>query len=50
MQMYAMEAQCPHLGADMSYAEIEEYEDDNEEEEMSVVAVCPWHRLGNSLK
>ena len=35
--MYAMEATCPHLGADLSHAEIEECEDD-------IVAVCPWHR------
>jgi nitrite reductase/ring-hydroxylating ferredoxin subunit len=38
LQIYAMEAQCPHLGADLSHAEIEEYEDE-------LVAVCPWHRL-----
>lgn len=37
LQMYAMEATCPHLGADLSHAEIEECEDD-------LVAVCPWHR------
>jgi hypothetical protein len=36
-QMYAMEAACPHLGADMSHAEIEECE-------TGLVAVCPWHR------
>lgn len=36
LQMYAMEATCPHLGADLSHAEIEECEDD-------IVAVCPWH-------
>jgi nitrite reductase/ring-hydroxylating ferredoxin subunit len=36
-QMYAMEASCPHLGADMSHAEIEECE-------TGIVAVCPWHR------
>lgn len=36
-QMYAMEAQCPHLGADISHAEIEECES-------SLVLVCPWHR------
>jgi len=35
-QIYIMESTCPHLGADMSHAEIEECED-------SVVAVCPWH-------
>ena len=37
LQMYAIEATCPHLGADLSHAEIEECEDD-------IVAVCPWHR------
>jgi hypothetical protein len=36
-QIYVMEATCPHLGADLSHAEIEECES-------SVVAVCPWHR------
>ncbi|KAJ7773653.1 hypothetical protein DFH07DRAFT_801388 [Mycena maculata] len=35
-QIYVMESTCPHLGADMSHAEIEEYED-------TTVAVCPWH-------
>ena len=32
-----MEATCPHLGADLSHAEIEDCGDD-------IVAVCPWHR------
>lgn len=36
-QIYVMEANCPHLGADMSHAEIEECD-------TGVVAVCPWHR------
>lgn len=36
-QLYAMESSCPHLGADLSHAEIEECE-------TSYVAVCPWHR------
>lgn len=36
-QLYIMESACPHLGADMSHAEIEECDD-------GVVAVCPWHR------
>lgn len=36
-QLYAMESTCPHLGADMSHADIEE-------SESSLVAVCPWHR------
>jgi nitrite reductase/ring-hydroxylating ferredoxin subunit len=43
LQIYAMEAQCPHLGADLSHAEIEDYEDD-------LVAVCPWHRYDFNLK
>ncbi|KAF5385697.1 hypothetical protein D9757_005520 [Collybiopsis confluens] len=42
-QLYVMEATCPHLGAEMSHADIEEYED-------SVVAVCPWHRYDFDLK
>ena len=33
-----MESTCPHLGADLSHAEIEECEN-------TVVAVCPWHRF-----
>lgn len=36
-QIYVMESSCPHLGADLSHAEIEECE-------MTMVAVCPWHR------
>lgn len=36
-QIYAMEANCPHLGADMSHADIEECD-------TGVIAVCPWHR------
>lgn len=42
-QLYAMESACPHLGADMSHAEIEECED-------SVVVVCPWHRYDFDLR
>lgn len=38
-----MESSCPHLGADLSHAEIEECES-------SVVAVCPWHRYDFDLK
>jgi nitrite reductase/ring-hydroxylating ferredoxin subunit len=43
-----MEASCPHLGASLSYAEIEDLEwqpdgiDNNHEPEK--VIVCPWHR------
>lgn len=36
-QIYVMEGACPHLGADMSHAEIEDCE-------TGLVAVCPWHR------
>ncbi|KAK7438616.1 hypothetical protein VKT23_017949 [Stygiomarasmius scandens] len=42
-QLYVMESTCPHLGAEMTHADIEEYED-------SVVAVCPWHRYDFDLK
>ena len=41
-QIYVMESTCPHLGADLSHAEIEECES-------SVVAVCPWHRFVNFI-
>ena len=37
-QIYIMEASCPHLGADLSHAEIEECD-------TGAVAVCPWHRF-----
>lgn len=42
-QLYAMESACPHLGADMSLADIEEYCGEDGEEPSAVV-VCPWHR------
>ncbi|KAK7028392.1 DUF455-domain-containing protein [Favolaschia claudopus] len=42
-EIYAMNATCPHLGADMSHAEIEECED-------TTVAVCPWHRYDFDLR
>ncbi|KIM44247.1 hypothetical protein M413DRAFT_377826 [Hebeloma cylindrosporum] len=42
-QIYIMEASCPHLGADLSHAEIEECE-------TGVVAVCPWHRYDFDLR
>ena len=42
-QIYIRESSCPHLGADMSHADIEEYED-------SFVAVCPWHRKVRPLR
>ncbi|KAL1743797.1 hypothetical protein HDZ31DRAFT_40074 [Schizophyllum fasciatum] len=46
-QIYIMEASCPHLGADMSHADIEEY---GEDDDMTVVAVCPWHRYDFDLR
>ncbi|KAL0571544.1 hypothetical protein V5O48_010420 [Marasmius crinis-equi] len=45
-----MESSCPHLGADMSHADIEEYGDGEGEEETTAVAVCPWHRYDFDLK
>ncbi|KAF7329156.1 DUF455-domain-containing protein [Mycena kentingensis (nom. inval.)] len=44
-QLYVMESTCPHLGADMSHADIEEYEDTG-----ATVAVCPWHRYDFDLR
>ncbi|KAH8109615.1 DUF455-domain-containing protein [Phellopilus nigrolimitatus] len=42
-QLYVMESACPHLGADMSHADIEECE-------TGVVAVCPWHRYDFDMR
>ncbi|KAG6824738.1 hypothetical protein H0H92_005970 [Tricholoma furcatifolium] len=42
-QIYVMESSCPHLGADMSHADIEE-------SESTLVAVCPWHRYDFDLR
>ncbi|GBE85799.1 DUF455-domain-containing protein [Sparassis crispa] len=42
-QLYAMEASCPHLGADLSHAEIEQCD-------TGAVAVCPWHRYDFDLR
>ncbi|KAF9005137.1 hypothetical protein BDQ17DRAFT_1353890 [Cyathus striatus] len=42
-QIYVMEASCPHLGADMSHADIEECD-------TGMVAVCPWHRYDFDLR
>ncbi|EJD40842.1 DUF455-domain-containing protein [Auricularia subglabra TFB-10046 SS5] len=47
-QIYAMESACPHLGADMSHADIEDFTDDAGLD--TVVAVCPWHRYDFDLK
>lgn len=41
-QLYVMESACPHLGADLSHADIEECE-------TGLVAVCPWHRYVRTL-
>jgi hypothetical protein len=41
-QLYVMESTCPHLGADLSHADIEDHEE-------GLVAVCPWHRYVNFL-
>ena len=57
-----MESSCPHLGADLSHAEIEDW--DNESivagtstspslsylEQISVSLVCPWHRYDFDLR
>jgi len=43
LQLYAMESTCPHLGAEMSHADIEDTE-------TSFVAVCPWHRYDFDLR
>ncbi|KAF8579145.1 DUF455-domain-containing protein [Ramaria rubella] len=42
LSLYVMESACPHLGADLSHAEIEECG-------LDVVAVCPWHRYDFNL-
>ncbi|KAG6898842.1 hypothetical protein C0993_003644, partial [Termitomyces sp. T159_Od127] len=42
-QIYVMESACPHLGADLSHADIEEYD-------AGAVAVCPWHRYDFDLR
>ncbi|KAL5501227.1 hypothetical protein ACEPAH_9614 [Sanghuangporus vaninii] len=42
-QLYVMESACPHLGADMSHADIEECD-------AGVVAVCPWHRYDFDMR
>jgi hypothetical protein len=47
-QLYVMEASCPHLGADLSHAEIEDLEE--EDHDFEKVIVCPWHRYAVSYK
>ena len=36
-ELYCMEETCPHLGAPLSHAELEDIED-------SMAIVCPWHQ------
>lgn len=38
-----MESTCPHLGADLSHADIEDTD-------VGLVAVCPWHRYDFDLR
>ncbi|KAB5591039.1 hypothetical protein CTheo_5534 [Ceratobasidium theobromae] len=45
--LYAMESTCPHLGADLSHADVEL---DPEIEEMTAAVVCPWHRYDFDLR
>ncbi|WWC91625.1 uncharacterized protein L201_006571 [Kwoniella dendrophila CBS 6074] len=42
-ELYCMEETCPHLGAPMSHAEIEDIED-------TKAIVCPWHQYDFDLK
>ncbi|KAG8995335.1 hypothetical protein FRB94_009282 [Tulasnella sp. JGI-2019a] len=42
-QIFAMESTCPHLGADLSHADIEDTD-------VGLVAVCPWHRYDFDLR
>ncbi|KAJ1304168.1 hypothetical protein OPQ81_008568 [Rhizoctonia solani] len=47
--LYAMESTCPHLGADLSRADVE-LDPDPEIEEMTAAVVCPWHRYDFDLR
>ncbi|SPO38864.1 related to Rieske [2Fe-2S] domain protein [Pseudozyma flocculosa] len=48
---YCMEATCPHLGAPLENATIEENEPlDDVEEIEDFVVVCPWHEYDFSLR
>ncbi|WWD19565.1 hypothetical protein CI109_104026 [Kwoniella shandongensis] len=42
-ELYCMEETCPHLGAPMSHAEIQDIED-------TKAIVCPWHQYDFDLK
>lgn len=44
-----MESTCPHLGADLSHADVE-FDPDPDMEEMTVAVVCPWHRYDFDLR
>ncbi|KAG8735423.1 hypothetical protein FRC10_010615 [Ceratobasidium sp. 414] len=48
-QLYAMESTCPHLGADLSHADLE-LDPDPDMEEMTAAVVCPWHRYDFDLR
>ncbi|CAD6896553.1 unnamed protein product [Tilletia controversa] len=47
-KFYCMEATCPHLGAPLENASIEDVEDEDEIED--AVIVCPWHEYDFSLR
>jgi nitrite reductase/ring-hydroxylating ferredoxin subunit len=44
-----MESTCPHLGADLSHADLE-LDPDPDMEEMTAAIVCPWHRYDFDLR
>ncbi|KAG9120742.1 hypothetical protein FRC07_003640 [Ceratobasidium sp. 392] len=48
-QLYAMESTCPHLGADLSHADLE-LDPEPDMEEMTAAVVCPWHRYDFDLR
>ncbi|KAG8795362.1 hypothetical protein FRC12_015495 [Ceratobasidium sp. 428] len=48
-QIYAMESTCPHLGADLSHADLE-LDTEPDMEEMTAAVVCPWHRYDFDLR
>ncbi|KAH8813919.1 DUF455-domain-containing protein [Flagelloscypha sp. PMI_526] len=48
-ELYLMQGTCPHMGADISLGDIEDFRDGGsgegeEEDGLGVVVVCPWHR------
>ncbi|KAE8258808.1 hypothetical protein A4X13_0g1439 [Tilletia indica] len=45
---YCMESTCPHLGAPLENASIEDVEDEGDIED--AVIVCPWHEYDFNLK